>query len=97
LSAAYMLTLIQKIFYGPTSEAVDANSGVDLSFREKLILWPLVVLMLIMGVLPNLWLTGIETAVKPLSAQEQTQVKINPKQMLTLSIKDDRATAGVQQ
>lgn len=97
LSAAYMLTLIQKIFYGPTSEAVDANSGVDLSFREKLILWPLVVLMLIMGVLPNLWLTGIETAVKPLSAQEQTQVKINPKQMLTLSIKDYRATAGVQQ
>jgi NADH:ubiquinone oxidoreductase subunit 4 (subunit M) len=59
-----MLTLIQKVFYGATSEAVDANSGIDLYAREQLILWPLAILMLIMGVVPNLWLTGIETQVR---------------------------------
>jgi NADH-quinone oxidoreductase subunit M len=60
LSAAYMLTLIQKVFYGPQSEGVIANPGKDLDFRENLVLWSLAVLMLVMGVVPNLWLKGIE-------------------------------------
>jgi NADH-quinone oxidoreductase subunit M len=71
LSAAYMLSLIQKIFYGPQSVTV-VNPGIynealspklDLGLRESLILWPLAVLMLAMGVMPNVWLRGIETAV----------------------------------
>jgi NADH-quinone oxidoreductase subunit M len=59
LSAAYMLTLVQKVFYGPQSEAVINNPGLDLNLREQLVLWPLVILMLVMGVAPNIFLSGI--------------------------------------
>jgi NADH-quinone oxidoreductase subunit M len=60
LSAAYLLTLVQKVFYGPQSAMVTNNPSVDLDGVEKLNLWPLAVLMLVMGVVPNVWLQGIE-------------------------------------
>ena len=69
LSAAYMLTLVQKIFYGPSSGAVTGNPTpnhlLDLDMREKLVLYSLATLMLVMGVCPNLWLSGIQTAFLP--------------------------------
>ena len=64
LSAAYLLTLIQKVFYGPASDMTLANPNPDLNGREKTILWPLALVMLAMGILPNLWLTGIESQSK---------------------------------
>jgi len=67
LSAAYMLLLIQRVFQGPESALVTNLAmdvpNLDLNAREKLILWPLAVLMLVMGVLPNFWLAGIQTGV----------------------------------
>ena len=62
LSAAYMLTLVQKVFFGPESNFVASNPAFDLNGREKLNLWQLAILMLVMGVLPNLWISIIETA-----------------------------------
>jgi len=68
LSAAYMLTLVQKIFYGLESqEVITASNSApipDLNVREKLILWPLAILMLVMGVAPNLWLAAIEPGIQ---------------------------------
>jgi NADH-quinone oxidoreductase subunit M len=61
LSAAYMLTLVQKVFYGPQSTLVASHAALDLNGREQLNLWPLAILMLLMGILPNIWLSGIET------------------------------------
>jgi NADH-quinone oxidoreductase subunit M len=63
LSAAYLLTLVQKVFYGPESELVASHAGLslDLDGREKISLWPLAVLMFVMGVVPNFWLQAIET------------------------------------
>jgi NADH-quinone oxidoreductase subunit M len=69
LSAAYMLTLTQRIFYGPPSGPVTSNPApnqlLDLNIQEKFVLYPLAVLMLIMGVAPNLWLTAIQAGVSP--------------------------------
>jgi NADH-quinone oxidoreductase subunit M len=69
-SAAYMLTLIQKVFYGPPSGAVTANpqpnAALDLGFNEKLVTFSLAVIMLVMGVFPNIFLYGIETSTSPL-------------------------------
>jgi len=67
LSAAYMLLLIQRVFYGQQSELVANHPAIDLDSRESLTLWALVLLMLFMGVAPNIWLRGIETysAIKP--------------------------------
>jgi NADH-quinone oxidoreductase subunit M len=67
LSAAYMLSLIQRIFQGPQSALVTDPAldfpRLDLNAREKLILWPLAALMLVMGILPNFWLSGIQSGV----------------------------------
>jgi len=65
LGAAYMLWLVQRVFYGPQSELVAARPADDLHFRELALLWPLAVLMLVMGVAPSLWLPAIEQGVRP--------------------------------
>jgi NADH-quinone oxidoreductase subunit M len=65
LSAAYMLSLVQRIFYGTESALVTSKPSDDLHFRELIVLWPLAVLMLVMGVAPSLWLRAIEQGVRP--------------------------------
>jgi NADH-quinone oxidoreductase subunit M len=62
LSAAYLLTLVQKVFYGPQSEMVSKTPVLDLNGLEQLNLWPLAILMFVMGVTPNLWLAGIQAS-----------------------------------
>jgi NADH-quinone oxidoreductase subunit M len=64
LSAAYMLSMVQKLFYGQASQTVTAGAP-DLRLSEQFVLWPLAVLMLTMGVFPNYWLRAIEMAPKP--------------------------------
>jgi NADH-quinone oxidoreductase subunit M len=64
LGAAYMLWLVQRIFYGPQSELIASRPADDLHFRELALLWPLAVLTLVMGVAPSIWLTAIEQGVR---------------------------------
>lgn len=66
LSAAYMLWMVQRVFYGPESSMATASASTDLRLGEQLVLWPLAVLMLVMGVSPNLWFHAIETAPRPI-------------------------------
>ncbi|MGD0730983.1 MAG: NADH-quinone oxidoreductase subunit M [Terracidiphilus sp.] len=65
LGAAYMLWLVQRLFYGPESELAASRPAVDLGGRELAVLWPLAVLMLVMGLAPSFWLPAIETGVHP--------------------------------
>ena len=60
LSAAYMLWLVQRIFYGKENKQLP--SAPDLGLREHLILWPLAALMLVMGVATHAWLPAIHSA-----------------------------------
>jgi NADH-quinone oxidoreductase subunit M len=69
LSAAYMLWLVQRIFYGQESKVASAGAA-DLRLGEQLVLWPLAALMLLMGVSPNFWLHAIEMAPRPLVFQQ---------------------------
>jgi NADH-quinone oxidoreductase subunit M len=55
-----MLWLVQRLFYGPESSLTSSTPPDDLRFGEAAVLWPLVVLMLVMGVAPNYWLDRIE-------------------------------------
>jgi NADH-quinone oxidoreductase subunit M len=64
LGAAYMLWLVQRLFYGPES-ALAAKPARDLRFGELAILTPLVILILVMGLAPNLWLDSIQTGAHP--------------------------------
>lgn len=61
-SAAYMLWLYQRVFYG--ENANPANQALaDTTSRERTILWPLVLMMIIMGVASPLWMAAIDPAV----------------------------------
>ncbi len=75
LSAAYMLWVVQRIFYGPESKRI-AIDVLDLRIDEQLMLWPLALLMLVMGVAPNYWLRTIEMAPKPLVLQQAQSVDV---------------------
>jgi NADH-quinone oxidoreductase subunit M len=65
LGAAYMLSLVQRLFYGPESALAASKPAKDARFGELAILAPLAVLMLVMGVAPSFWLTSIQTGVHP--------------------------------
>src|SRR5579863_2168026 len=70
LSAAYMLSLVQRIFYGPESQLTTTKPADDLHFRELAVLWPLAVLMLVMGVASSLWMPAIEQGVQQPQGKE---------------------------
>jgi NADH-quinone oxidoreductase subunit M len=74
LGAAYMLWLVQQLFYGPESKLASSVQPPDLGFGELSILTPLVVLMLVMGLAPNLWLNAIQTAVHPVRTVAQQRI-----------------------
>jgi NADH-quinone oxidoreductase subunit M len=59
LGAAYMLSLVQRLFYGPESALIPSKPSTDLRFGEFIVLAPLVVLMLVMGLAPSLWFNSI--------------------------------------
>jgi len=63
---------VQRLFYGPESELAASRPAIDLGTRELAVLWPLVALMLIMGLAPSFWLPVIETGVRPPQAQGST-------------------------
>jgi NADH-quinone oxidoreductase subunit M len=70
LGAAYMLWLVQRLFYGPESELAASRPADDLHFRELAVVWPLAVLMLVMGVAPSFWLPSIQTGVHTMQGKE---------------------------
>jgi NADH-quinone oxidoreductase subunit M len=61
-----MLWLVQRIFYGPTSSLVTGKTAPDLLFHEALALWPVAVLMFIMGVASPFWIRAIDPTVTSL-------------------------------
>ena len=78
LSAAYMLSLVQRLFYGPKSASSASHPAPDLRFGELAVLTPLVVLMLVMGLSPSLWLNSIQTQPQP-PANKQVILSESPR------------------
>jgi NADH-quinone oxidoreductase subunit M len=67
LSAAYMLWMVQRVFYGSESGMVADLKVADVGFREQIAVWPMAVLMLVMGVASPYWIRAIDDAVVKLS------------------------------
>jgi NADH-quinone oxidoreductase subunit M len=84
LGAAYMLWLVQRLFYGSESKFVLSKAAAkpihDLRFSQLAILCPLVILMLVMGVAPSIWLPTIEKGAHPpqLGTQPGVRSQIAP-------------------
>jgi NADH-quinone oxidoreductase subunit M len=62
LTAAYMLSMIQKVFYGNLGLKSRSVAAPDLDAREHLALWPVVLVMLAMGLASPVWMQAIDTA-----------------------------------
>jgi NADH-quinone oxidoreductase subunit M len=77
--AWYMLSLFRKTFAGPLSRA-ENRSLPDLGRLEAVVLVPLVVLMFVIGVLPNLVLRPTAPSVDRLLTQAEAQrvVRVDP-------------------
>ena len=86
LGAAYMLWLVQRLFYGPESPLAASMPGDDLHFRELAVLWPLAVLMLVMGVAPSLWLPAIEKGVQFPQIKESAVSSVPNQALPSLSV-----------
>ncbi len=59
LSAAYMLTATQRVFYGELGLR-SSNPAPDLSPREHLAMWPLLILFLVLGTASPYWMRSID-------------------------------------
>jgi NADH-quinone oxidoreductase subunit M len=62
LSATYMLWMFQRVNYGPVTNEKNAALK-DLSPREWAVLVPIIALVVLMGVVPNLFLRPIGPSV----------------------------------
>jgi NADH-quinone oxidoreductase subunit M len=63
LSATYMLWMVQRIFYRTESNMVADVAVTDVGFREQLAVWPMAIVMLVMGVASPYWIRAIDGAV----------------------------------
>ena len=71
--ACYLLWMYQRVFFGKVTHDVN-NTLPDLNPREKTALAPIVVVALVMGVAPLIWLTAIDPAVERYALAPITQL-----------------------
>ena len=62
-SAAYMLTMLQRVFYADLGRKPASIAPRDLDAREHLALWPLAVLFVVLGLASPFWTRAIGPAV----------------------------------
>jgi len=100
LGAAYMLSLIQRLFYGPESAFTVSKPSADLRFGEMAVLTPLVLLMLVMGIAPSLWLNTIQPGAHPpaksTESTEGTNIKVLRSTALDMLIQEHEQNRQTQ-
>jgi len=84
LSAGYMLLLIQRVFYGHLGVTSDHTAPSDLNAREHTALWPLVAMMVVMGLASPYWMRTLDR-----NATTMAQLKSASPQVLTAPVPDD--------
>jgi NADH-quinone oxidoreductase subunit M len=62
-----MLWMVQRVFYGPESALVHRAPAHDLAAREHFALWPMAVLMVVMGIFSPYWIRAIDRGVHAFS------------------------------
>ena len=68
LGAWYMLTMFRQVMHGPLDKPANQELK-DLSAREIAVLVPIVILIFLIGIFPNLFLSKMGTSVAALLAQ----------------------------
>jgi len=68
LSAVYMLWMYQRVIFGEVRNTSNLKLA-DLNFREKLVLAPIAVLVLLMGVYPSFFLSRTDQTIQSIKAR----------------------------
>ncbi len=68
LGATYMLWMVKRVFFGEVSNNLKELSLPDLNLKESLALAPLVILVFVMGLFPNLFIQFTKSSLDELSA-----------------------------
>jgi NADH-quinone oxidoreductase subunit M len=96
LSAAYVLTMIQRVFYSSLGPRPASVEGWDLDGREHVAMWPMLALFLIMGVAPTVWLRAIDTAAAPMSGQPASAAVPDGLAGQVIAVQDSAGTGGAR-
>jgi NADH-quinone oxidoreductase subunit M len=75
LGAAYMLWMVQRVFFGPLVQVENARL-TDLNGRELAAALPLVVMVLVMGVLPGFFLDRLQVSTQRYVARAQVGLDV---------------------
>jgi NADH-quinone oxidoreductase subunit M len=75
LGAVYLLWMFQKLMFGPLTNERNANLP-DLSWRERIVFLPVVILIIVMGVLPRPFLAAMAPSVARTITQVQEKVGV---------------------
>ncbi len=89
LSATYMLWMFQRVNYGPVTNEKNAALP-DLAPREWAVLVPIIAVVVLMGVLPNLFLEPIEPAVNRMLSQMHTIAPVRAQADVRLPVPESR-------
>jgi NADH-quinone oxidoreductase subunit M len=76
LGAAYMLWMVQRVFFGPLVQVENARLK-DLNGRELATSLPFVVMVLVMGVLPGFFLDRLEVSTRKYVARANIGVNVS--------------------
>ncbi|MGE0321348.1 MAG: NADH-quinone oxidoreductase subunit M, partial [Polyangiaceae bacterium] len=68
LAAVYMLSMVQKTFFGPLSNPKNKHLK-DLNVRETVVLAPLIAMVFVLGLFPNLFLDRMKSSVSGVTAR----------------------------
>jgi NADH-quinone oxidoreductase subunit M len=77
LGAVYMLMVVQKMFFGPVTKKENRNLP-DLTPRELVSLAPLVMMVFVIGLFPNIFLSQIKGAAARVQDDFDARVMMNP-------------------
>ena len=89
-SACYMLWMYQRVFYGKITNFANSRLA-DANPRERMALWPLVIMAILMGIASPLWIRQMEPSIAdalPRAAAPQ------PAAGRTLTTSDTRGVSG---
>jgi NADH-quinone oxidoreductase subunit M len=77
LGAIYMLMVVQKMFFGPVTHKANQNLP-DVTPRELLSLAPLAMMIFVIGIFPNVFLTQIKGAAERVQSDFEARADMNP-------------------
>jgi NADH-quinone oxidoreductase subunit M len=77
LGAIYMLMVVQKMFFGPITRKENATLP-DINSRELVAVAPLAMMIFVIGIFPNIFLTQIKDAATRVRDDFEARVSMNP-------------------